>query len=100
MTGHFCHISHTRHAGTEHVPKSGCPRWEGLRMASDYRSADRELRLSFRVSTQEAADLRRQAVTEGFASVQQLLEFRVFGVAKPARKPGPSIQREELPMTG
>lgn len=69
-------------------------------MATDYRSADRELRLSFRVSSKEAAQLRREALAEGFASVQQLLEFRVFGSAKPARRPGPQPQREELPMTG
>jgi hypothetical protein len=69
-------------------------------MPIDHRSVAREQKLSFRLSTQQAAQLRREASAEGFSSVQQLLEFRVFGQAKPARKPGPSAQREELPMTG
>ena len=68
-------------------------------MARDYRSARRSVGISFRMTPSERARLEREAETEGFSSLQQLLEARVFGAAKPRRKSGPQPQEERLDLT-
>lgn len=64
-------------------------------MATEYRSAERAQGLTLRLSVQEVQELRRTAAEEGYSSVQQLIEVRVFGEARPRRKPGPKGPRRE-----
>jgi hypothetical protein len=68
-------------------------------MATDPRSRDRFVNVTFRVSEAERASLREQALRQGYASVQQLLEARMLGAAKPKRKPGPQPQTERLEVS-
>jgi hypothetical protein len=68
-------------------------------MATDYRSAERAHKLSLRLSVHEVEELRRTAADEGYASIQQLIEARLFGEARPRRKPGPKPQSEQLEMS-
>jgi len=63
-------------------------------MATDYRSTERAQGLTLRLSVHEVQELRRTAAEEGYSSVQQLIEARVFGEARPRRKPGPTPQNE------
>lgn len=66
-------------------------------------STDEVVGVLFRMSPQERRALRAAAAQEGFATMQQLLEQRVFGAAKPlprrGRPPRRRLQRE-LPLTG
>ena len=68
-------------------------------MATDYRSAERAHKLSLRLSVREVEELRRTAADEGYASIQQLIEARLFGEARPRRKPGPKPQSEQLGLS-
>ncbi len=68
-------------------------------MATDYRSDERTHRVAIRLSAHDAEELRRAAADEGYASVQQLIEARVFGEARPRRKPGPKPQGEQLELS-
>ncbi len=68
-------------------------------MATDPRSQARSVNVSFRMTTDERVRLQKEAVHEGFESVQQLLEARIFGAAKPRRKPGPQPQNERLDIS-
>jgi hypothetical protein len=63
------------------------------------RSAEREKRVSLRLSVDEVEELRRTAADEGYASIQQLIEVRVFGGARPRRRPGPKPQSEQLKLS-
>lgn len=67
-------------------------------MATDYRSASRSVGVSFRMTAEERARLQEEATKQGY-SIQQLLEARVFGAAKPRRKPGPQPQSERLDLS-
>jgi hypothetical protein len=96
-----CHGSPTRH-GRTYPPKRWSPDGDSgrvLHMATDYRSAERAHKLSLRLSVHEVEELRRAAADEGYASVQQLIEARVFGEARPRRKPGPKPQSEQLGLS-
>jgi len=88
-----------RHAGKSNVPDSGISLWEDHLMATDPRSQARSVNVSFRMTTDERVRLQKEAVREGFESVQQLLEARIFGAAKPRRKPGPHPQDERLDIS-
>lgn len=88
---HFCD---TPQGG--HVRDSGMPLWQACPMATDPRSRAREVNVSFRMTTDERVKLQEQASSEGYESVQQLLEARIFGAPKPRRKPGPQHQDERL----
>lgn len=68
-------------------------------MAADLRSRARAVNVSFRMTPEERSILQRAAADEGFESVQQLLEARMFGAPKPRRKPGPQPQDERLDMS-
>jgi hypothetical protein len=68
-------------------------------MATDHRSAARAHRLSLRLSVHEVEELRRTAADEGYASIQQLIEARLFGGVRPPRKPGPKPQSEQLELS-
>lgn len=70
-----------------------------MHMATEYRSAAREHKVSLRFSTQEVEELHRQAAEEGYSSMQQLAEARFFGEARPRRKPGPTPQNERLELS-
>lgn len=70
-------------------------------MATDYRSRDCEVGITFRCSAAERELLRGQARSEGYLSIQQLMEARMLGAAKPRRKSGPQQSHrdaEELPL--
>lgn len=68
-------------------------------MATDYRSAQRVVGIPFRMTREERADLEHEMEAEGYTSLQQLFEARVFGQAKPRRKPGPQPQDERLDIS-
>jgi len=68
-------------------------------MAIDHRSAARAHRLSLRLSVHEVEELRLTAADEGYSSIQQLIEVRLFGEARPRRKPGPAPQNEQLGLS-
>lgn len=68
-------------------------------MAADLRSRARAVNVSFRMTPEERETLQRAAADEGFESVQQLLEARMFGAPKPRRKPGPQTQDQQLDMS-
>jgi hypothetical protein len=85
-----------------HANKS--PNWDGLtgrvlHMANRQRSAGREHKLTLRLSPHEVEELRRTAADEGYSSLQQLFESRLFGYARPRRKPGPKPQNEQLGLS-
>jgi hypothetical protein len=61
------------------------------------RSVDRADSVKFRMRSAEKAVLKRDAAEAGL-TVQQLLELRVFGQAKPIRRPGPVANQEELQL--
>jgi hypothetical protein len=96
-----CYGSPTRHGGTHPLecwhPDAHSDRV--LHMATDYRSDERTHRVAIRLSKQDAEELRRAAADEGYASVQQLIEARVFGEARPRRKSGPKPQAEQLKLS-
>lgn len=69
---------------------------------ADYRSAERQSPFTFRVTLEEKARLRAEVAAEGLSSVQQLLELRVFGKAKPTRSSGRQrkhAQVDQLPIS-
>jgi len=68
-------------------------------MATDPRSRDRCVNVTFRVSEAERASLREEALREGYDSVQQLLEERMLGAAKPKRKSGPQPRTQRLDIS-
>ncbi len=55
--------------------------------------------ISFRMSAEEREQLELEAREGGFDSLQQLLEVRVFGEARPRRRPGPQPQEDRLPVS-
>lgn len=68
-----------------------------------YRSAEREMSATYRMTRDEKQRLRHEAEAMGLTS-QQLFELRMFGQAKPVRQYGrPASKRhklqEELPLT-
>jgi hypothetical protein len=67
-------------------------------MASDYRSEEREVGYFFRMTKDERNRLHREADAEGL-SLQQLLELRALGEAKPRRRSGPQVQTERLDIS-
>jgi len=87
----------TRHANKSHG-------WDGptdkvMHMATRRRGAGREHKLTLRLSPHEVEELRRTAADEGYSSLQQLFESRLFGEARPRRKPGPKPQNEQLGLS-
>jgi hypothetical protein len=68
-------------------------------MATDYRSGQREVGVPFRMSKDDRTQLEREMRAEGFSSLQQLFEARVFGAPKPRRKSGPQPQAERLDLS-
>lgn len=50
------------------------------------RDSQRSAAILFRMSHEERSRLHEEAVAEGFATVQQLLEFRIFGEYRPVRR--------------
>lgn len=65
-------------------------------MPTDHRSRARAVNLTFRMTPEERAKLHADAVAEGYETIQQLLEARVWGAAKPRRRPGRQPQEERL----
>ena len=102
------HVSHQTHAtrdlfGTE-SNNLATQYGRVQHMATEHRSEARAHKLSLRLSTQDVEQLRRIAADEGYASIQQLFEARLFGEARPQRKPGPQgprrkPQNEQLEMS-
>ena len=99
-------LYHRSHQTTRHGRISSPRYWSPdvdsgrvLHMATDYRSAERAHKLSLRLSVHEVEELRRTAADEGYASIQQLIEARLFGEARPRRKPGPKPQSEQLGLS-
>jgi len=81
------------------VTGSGFTLCKGVRMAQDYRSSERVVGVPFRMTEQERANLETEMRAEGYSSLQQLFEARIFGKAKPRRKPGPQPQAERLDIS-
>lgn len=65
-------------------------------MATDHRSTQRAVAFPFRMSRADREQLDREVRAGGYSSLQQLLEAKVFGKAKAARRPGPQPQEERL----
>ncbi len=68
-------------------------------MATDPRSPARSVNVSFRMTPAERVKLQEEAASAGFETVQQLLEARMFGAAKPRRRPGPQPQDERFDIS-
>lgn len=67
-----------------------------------FRSDDREVAATYRMTRDEKQRLRREAAELGL-TLQQLFELRMFGQAKPVGRDGrppKSTQQEELPIAG
>lgn len=68
-------------------------------MARDYRSDDRTVSVTFRMSADQRERLETEKRESGLDSLQQLLDLRVFGASSPRRKPGPQPQAERLDIS-
>lgn len=66
-------------------------------MAKDIRSSGRSAGILFRMSASDRERLREEARANGFDTVQQLLEFKVFGEVKTvSRRSKTDYHQEEL----
>lgn len=88
-----------RHAVAPSLRTSGVTACHGCPMPTDHRSRARAVNLTFRMTPEERERLQAEATAEGYETVQQLLEARVWGVAKPRRRPGRQPQEERLDVS-
>lgn len=88
-----------RHAAPPNLRTSGVMACQGCLMPTDHRSRARAVNLTFRMTPEERERLQADANAEGYETVQQLLEARVWGVAKPRRRPGRQPQEERLDVS-
>lgn len=64
-------------------------------MATDHRSARRAVQVTFRMTSEDKARLKREAAEAGL-TLTQLFEKRMLGEAHPVGKSGPIPQPERL----
>ncbi len=67
-------------------------------MATDYRSSRRAVQVTFRMTTEDKARLKREAAEAGL-TLTQLFEQRMLGHAYPVGKSGPQPQTERLNLS-